>query len=61
MCIRDRGWATARDMGDRQWYTHMIEFQLDEETEIEVLLRVKSIYLSPKDFFIDAVTLEAVD
>lgn len=55
------GWATARDMGDRQWYTHMIEFQLDEETEIEVLLRVKSIYLSPKDFFIDAVTLEAVD
>ena len=55
------GWATARDMGDRQWYTHMVEFQLDEETEIEVLLRVKSIYLSPKDFFIDAVTLEAVD
>ena len=55
------GWATARDMGDRQWYTHTVEFQLDEETDVEVLLRVKSIYWSPKDFFIDAVTLEQID
>ena len=55
------GWATARDMGDRRWYTHTVEFQLDEETEVEVLIRVKSIYWSPKDFFIDAVELREND
>ncbi len=55
------GWATARDMGDRRWYTHTVEFQLDEETEVEVLIRVKSIYWSPKDFFIDAVELREID
>lgn len=54
------GWATARDMGDRRWFYHVVEFQLTEETEVEVLIRVKSIYLSAKDFFIDAVWLEPI-
>jgi len=55
------GWATARDMGDRRWYDHVVEFTLPAEQYVEVLIRVKSIYLSPKDFFIDAVRLEAID
>jgi len=33
---------------------------LPAETEVEVLIRVKSIYRSPKDFFIDAVWLEKI-
>ena len=58
---QEGGWATARDMGDRQWYDHVVEFTLAAEQDVEVLIRVKSIYWSPKDFFIDAVTLESVD
>ncbi len=54
------GWATARDMGDRRWFYHVIEFSLPAQTEVEVLIRVKSIYRSPKDFFIDAVWLEQI-
>ena len=54
------GWVTARDLGDRRWFYHIIEFTLPAETEVEVLIRVKSIYWSPKDFFIDAVWLEEI-
>jgi len=53
-------WATAREMGDRRWYYHVIEFTLGQQTEVEVRIRVKSIYNSPKDFFIDAVWLERI-
>lgn len=52
------GWVTARDLGDRRWFYHIVQFTLPAETEVEVLIRVKSIYRSPKDFFIDAVWLE---
>ncbi len=54
-------WATARDMGDRRWFYHVIEFDIPVEQEVEVLIRVKSIYWSPKDFFVDAVWLEPID
>jgi hypothetical protein len=54
------GWATARDMGDRRWFYHVIEFSLPAQTDVEVLIRVKSIYWSPKDFFVDAVWLEPI-
>lgn len=54
------GWATAREMGDRRWYYHVVEFTLAQQTEVEVRIRVKSIYRSPKDFFVDAVWLEAI-
>lgn len=54
------GWATARDMGDRRWFYHVIEFNLPAETEVGILIRVKSIYMSPKDFFIDAIWLEGI-
>ena len=55
------GWATARDMGDREWYEHVVEFTLPTAQEVEVRIRVKSIYWSPKDFFIDDVVLEQID
>ncbi|MBP9503218.1 MAG: hypothetical protein KBF17_13745, partial [Candidatus Promineofilum sp.] len=54
-------WATAREMGDRRWYYHVIEFTLGQQTEIEVRIRVKSIYNGAKDFFIDAVWLEKIN
>lgn len=54
------GWATARDMGDRRWFYHVVEFTLPAQTEVGVLIRVKSIYRSPKDFFVDAVWLEKI-
>lgn len=54
------GWATARDMGDRRWFYHVVEFTIPAQTEVGVLIRVKSIYRSPKDFFIDAVWLEKI-
>ncbi len=57
---RHGGWATARDMGDRRWYYHVVEFTLPAQTNVQVLLRFKSIYHSAKDFFIDAVWLEPV-
>ena len=55
------GWATARDMGDRNWYYHRVEFTLTEQQDVEILIRVKSIYRSPKDFFIDAVELREIE
>ena len=58
---QEGGWATARDMGDRRWFSHVVEFTLPAEQDVEVLIRVKTIYWSPKDFFIDAVRLEAID
>lgn len=54
------GWATARDMGDRRWFYHVVEFTLPAQSEVGVLIRVKSIYRSPKDFFVDAVWLESI-
>ncbi len=55
------GWATAREMGDRRWFYHVIEFNVAAETSVEVLIRVKSIYQGPKDFFVDAVWLEKIN
>lgn len=52
-------WVNARQMGDRQWYYHQVEFQLNSPANVEVLLRFKSKY-AKKDFFIDAVRLESI-
>lgn len=54
-------WANAVEMGDRQWYTHEVEFDLHAAATVEVIIRVKSVYRSSKDFFIDAVRIEASD
>jgi hypothetical protein len=54
------GWAHAKQMGDHQWFSHVVEFSVPAETEVEVLIRVKSKYLGPKDFFIDATRLQPI-
>jgi hypothetical protein len=55
------GWAHAKQMGDRTWFYHVLEFDVDNGAPIDVLIRVKSKYLGPKDFFMDAITLERID
>lgn len=59
--LQTGGWATARDMGDRRWFYHVVEFTLPAEQDVEILLRFKSIYQSSKDFFVDAVWLEPIN
>lgn len=54
------GWAHAKQMGDRQWFNHVIQFELTAPGEVDVVIRVKSVYRSKKDFFIDAVRLESI-
>lgn len=52
-------WANASEMGNRNWYRHVINFTVPPNGIVEVLIRVKSKWPRPKDFFIDGVTLEA--
>ncbi len=54
------GWAHAKQMGDHQWFSHVVEFNLPAAANVEVLIRVKSKYLGPKDFFIDATRLQPI-
>lgn len=54
------GWAHAKQMGDRRWFYHVVEFNLPAAAEVEVIIRFKSVYRSQKDFFIDAVRLEPI-
>ncbi len=53
-------WTNAREMGDREWTYHIVEFELSAPADVEVLLRFKSKYAN-KDFFVDAVVLETID
>jgi hypothetical protein len=52
-------WAHSEKMGDRQWYEHKIDFVVPENGQAEIIIRVKSKWQRPKDFFFDAVKLEA--
>ena len=52
-------WANAAQMGDRNWHRHEVEFTVPPSGEVTVYIRVKSKWPMPKDFFIDAVKLEA--
>lgn len=52
-------WVNGFDMGDRHWYEHTIEFTVPPSGEAEILIRVKSKWPSPKDFFFDGITLTA--
>lgn len=54
------GWVNGFDMGDRVWHRHEIEFMVPENGRVEVVIRVKSKWPRPKDFFIDDVVLTAV-
>jgi len=51
-------WANGGLMGDRQWYEHHIPFTVRSDGTIEVVIRFKSKYSLPKDFFIDALRVE---
>lgn len=53
------GWAHSEKMGDRRWYKHKLEFVVPESGQAEIVIRVKSKWQRPKDFFIDGVKLEA--
>jgi hypothetical protein len=54
------GWVPGGTMGDRQWYNHVVEFQIPADGTVEVLLRVKSKWSRSKDFFTDAIRLEQI-
>lgn len=53
------GWVNGFVMGDRQWYRHIIPFTVPASGEAEIVIRVKSKWTKPKDFFFDGITLEA--
>ncbi|MCA9919738.1 MAG: hypothetical protein KC445_17395 [Anaerolineales bacterium] len=53
------GWVNGFDMGDRQWYRHIIPFTVPASGEAEIVIRVKSKWTKPKDFFFDGIKLEA--
>ena len=52
------GWANGGVMGDRRWFDHVIEFDVPANGQVVVLIRVKSKWNAPKDFFVDAARLE---
>lgn len=53
-------WVHGFDMGDRQWYKHVAEAIVPANGRVEIVIRVKSKWARPKDFFIDHITMEAV-
>lgn len=52
-------WAHAGQMGNRKWFQHTIDFTVPDSGAAEVIIRVKSKWPRPKDFFIDGITLAA--
>ena len=54
-------WANGGMMGDHQWYRHERKFIVPADGTAVIAIRVKSKWPSPKDFFIDGITLDAQD
>lgn len=52
-------WVNGGEMGNRRWHRHKLSFQVPDNGEVEIAIRVKSKWPRKKDFFIDGVTLEA--
>lgn len=52
-------WANGDMMGDRKWYRHESVFTVPDDGTAVILIRVKSKWALPKDFFIDGITLDA--
>lgn len=50
-------WANAEVMGDRAWYYHTLDLVAPDSGELDIVIRVKSKWPRPKDFFIDDVQL----
>ncbi len=58
--VNDEGsWVNGFDMGDRQWYRHIVTFTVPDSGEAEIVIRVKSKWARGKDFFFDGITLDA--
>ena len=53
------GWVNGFDMGDRQWYRHIVTFTVPDSGEAEIVIRVKSKWPKGKDFFFDGIKLDA--
>jgi hypothetical protein len=53
-------WVNSRDMGgSRKWHYHETEVTVPANGTIEIVIRVKSKWQAPKDFFIDGIKLQA--
>lgn len=52
-------WVNGFDMGDRQWFKHIVSFTVPPSGEADIVIRVKSKWAKPKDFFFDGITLDA--
>ena len=50
-------WANAIVMGSRSWYEHVVSFVVPQDGEATLVVRVKSKWSAPKDFFIDNVRM----
>ena len=51
------GWANFATMGNRSWYYHTVDFTAPPSGQVTVLIRVKSKWPVPADFFIDHIQL----
>jgi hypothetical protein len=54
-------WVHSGVMKNRRWFRHTIEFTVPDSGEAEIVIRVKSKWPRPKDFFIDGIEFEAVE
>jgi hypothetical protein len=52
-------WVNGQSMGDRTWYYHTMTFTVPADGTAEVVVRVKTKWSAPKDFFLDDLRLEA--
>lgn len=46
-------WVNGGEMGDRMWYEHQVTLDVPANGQVQVLIRVKSKWPLPKDFFLD--------
>lgn len=53
------GWVNGHAMGNRNWFRHRLSVTIPDSGQAEVVIRVKSKWPLPKDFFIDGISLEA--
>ncbi len=53
------GWVHGGQMGNRRWFRHTATFTVPADGNAEIVIRVKSKWPRPKDFFIDGIVLQA--
>lgn len=54
-------WVHSGVMKNRRWFRHIVEFTVPNTGDAEIVIRVKSKWPRPKDFFIDGIELEAIE